>query len=131
MTIEKLIARLSEMDERSTVRFDFGMFACGYRSYRGDYSEMAIAYTDDAAAATLFTAGGLVNMLRNSIGAVHTGYKGGQYEMYGWTEVHAANWGETPGICIVGVQQSGTDVVLLTTHGGELWTPGMPIGGRL
>ena len=56
-------------------------------SSRWDYSELAVEPAENV------TVQSMIDCLQASIGQTFEGYKGGEYEMSEWTQVHIADYG--------------------------------------
>jgi hypothetical protein len=85
MRLENLISYLEALDPKQKVSFGFN---CPH-SYRGDYSELAFEPCKDT------TVGNMLGIAKDSLGKEFIGYKGGDFEMGGYTRVYLANYGDT------------------------------------
>lgn len=115
MRLAQLTLALGYEIPESTVHFAFGyFFPTDLSSYRGDYSQLAVNYTDSDAARDLFarrmenvdngnwgdrpppvlqepkTVEWWMKRLAEAQGEKFEGYKGGQYKMHTHTKVYAA-----------------------------------------
>lgn len=116
MTLGELMAALERKDEKKEVIFDFVYFRPDgtLRSYRGDYSELSLGYTNMFEPKKQIKVGDLLAKLLDAVGKTFTGYKGGEFTMGTETPVWVANCGEAGGTGIVDVCDGGIDVVLKT-----------------
>ena len=115
MTLGELISALERKDEAKHVYFDFVYFAPdGVSSYRGDYSQLAITYSDGGA----MLVGDFLSILREANGKEFTGYKGGQYLMHSNTPLWVANNGEAGRTAVVDVNDLDGAVVISTAKLG-------------
>jgi hypothetical protein len=114
LNLGELIAALQRLDQCDEVRIDFAADHPGdLDSYRGYYEDLAIGYSHEEC-----TVGGLLQRLKNAVGEVFEGYKGGEYQMNKNTAVWVADYGST-GRAITGVRGSKSmDVILLITEAG-------------
>ncbi len=123
MRLGFLIRELAALDQNAMVHFR----ACGqisgvpdggnpgeFRSYRGYYDRLALGSGPRAK-----TVGELLGAARDAVGAPFDGYKGGEFTMDENTALYAANWGESYGDQIVGVEKRGRAVLLLVAHAEE------------
>lgn len=103
------------------VKFDFkNMCPTDFRSWRGIYREISIGY-DTGVTLTLDD---LIRDVKNAIGHIYTGYKGGEFTMSKNTPVWVANYGESgitdyngteyATVGIVDVKVEGEDIILVT-----------------
>ena len=58
-------------------------------SYRGYYEDLAFEPAENVTVAEM------LSEARLALGAIFTGYKGGEFKMEGWTAVWLANYGQT------------------------------------
>lgn len=114
-TIERLIDELDDVPAETVVVTDvMGLdgkvtYPGEPHSYRGYYERLALEPSNREA-----TAGELRKILADTIGDVFEGYKGGDYEMAGWTLVHIAAYGSTgPYVC--GVSYNGENTLVVET----------------
>lgn len=116
LALGALIDLLAREDPKDKVYFDFGDFIPRkLDSYRGFYDQLALGYDDDHQAQ--MTVGELLGEMRQAVGRIYTGYKGGDYMMSRETPVWAANYGRAPSTGIVGVRRD-TWVILETVYIG-------------
>lgn len=85
MTLQDLIDRLEQEDPETVVPIGFH----NPHSYRGIYRELAFEPKKNV------TVGEMLDAAREAKGSSYTGYKGGAYEMSGYTPVHLAKRGFT------------------------------------
>lgn len=114
MTLGELISTLKRKDPEAGIAFDFVYFRPkGLHSYRGDYSQLAIGYTNEGECKV----GDLLKLLEDAVGNDFTGYKGGEFTMSERTSVWVANPSEAGRTAIVDVRDDGTTIRLVTeTH---------------
>lgn len=108
-----LIAALERQPPENLVRFDFcGIGPTGVNSYRGFYDHLAIGWEDHAPT----TVAGLLKTLREAVGQVYEGYKGGHYRMTRSTPVWVANYGQCDSTAIVAVDDIGYTTIIRTAR---------------
>jgi len=118
MNLGQIIDLLDGHEIEKKVWFDFANFApygprSGVlRSYRGHYEDLAIGYEAYAECRL----GDLVAELKDAVGKVFTGYKGGYYRMERDTTVWVARYNESGGTGIVGIAHSDDYRVILHTE---------------
>jgi len=103
-----MIRRLESVPNPETcvVRFDFGrVIPDGIDSWRGIYAELAVGYKI-AAPSEQLTVKDFLEVLRGANGETFQGYKGGDFTMDEYTEVHVDNYGEYTDTHIVGIALS-------------------------
>ena len=112
MRLGKLIDRLSEYPETHKVVFGYvgdceeeldGPFPNGLCSYRGHYDRLCIMPSNECP-----TVKELLNDLKSAVGAVFTGYKGGEYKMDRNSFVHVAPYGQINDFYIIGLEMDTT-----------------------
>lgn len=105
------------------VYFDFGQtYPVRLTSYRGSYSELAIAFghsghDDYGRVSEGFkrpTADTVLTWLREALTTEFYGYKGGDYRMDVDTPVWVAQWGESGYTAIMGVRDLAYEIVIDT-----------------
>lgn len=105
MILADLIERLKQADPDHVPAIGFN----NPHSYRGYYDELAF---EPAKGVTVRE---MLACAEGCLGHVFTGYKGGEYRMGPYTEVHLAKWGSSsPGALAVLL-----DVVLEPSHSQE------------
>ena len=125
LTLGELILKLeATATDQWPVIFDVApWFPTHAGSWRGSYRELALDWTDKGKPMSLSS---FLSMLRDCIGAVMTGYKGGDYLMGKTTPVWVANYGDSEGfgaeeeIGVIDVRLDASHVVLVTAP-CELW----------
>jgi hypothetical protein len=118
LTLGQLIDALEKRDQSEHVRFDFcGTFPGRIDSYRGYYEDLALGWLDYDYEKQPPTVAQLIESLKECVGRVFTGYKGGDYEMDRDTAMWVANYGRSDGTCITGV--TGEYGTIITTA----WEP--------
>jgi hypothetical protein len=112
MKLGELIATLKRKDQDAWIKFDFVHFTPeGIHSYRGDYSELAIGYTDNNQEVKVKD---VVAMLEGANGKTFIGYKGGEYDMHDNTLVWVAKHNEAGNTAVTDVVDAGWCIVLET-----------------
>ena len=96
MTLGKLIERLGALPAETPI------YLADPHSYRGYYCDLAFERPDHP-----ITAAEAIALCRRMMGAVLSGYKGGEYTMGANTPVWLAEWGCT-GSKIVSIHDDGT-----------------------
>jgi len=96
LTLGELILKLEAIpDKKLPVIFDGRKyFPTGIDSWRGSYCELAINYSTTS---VHMTVKGFLNLLRNTVGKILIGYKGGDFMMGKTTPVWVSNYGESWG----------------------------------
>jgi hypothetical protein len=109
----ELITLLKHRPHDDQVVFDFGGFIPrDAASYRGYYEQLAIGYDENWEQP--MTVADLLVLLRGTIGATFSGYKGGDYVMSASTPVWASKWGQCSRTAIVGLADCTWQTVLAT-----------------
>lgn len=108
----ELRARLEAMPQDKSVVFDDGNIPIDIDSYRGYYEHVAI---EPGSKNERTTVGDLLRMVKRAIGGTFRGYKGGEFEMTSFTPVWYSEWGRASGVGVVGIEDRGDTVVLLTS----------------
>jgi hypothetical protein len=83
MNLVDLITELARRDPRTVVKDGFG----SGHSDRGDYSNAAFKPVAET------TYGEMLRNAKALLGTHQTGWKGGEYMMGGWADVHIGEWG--------------------------------------
>ena len=84
MTLGEIIHYLERLDPSAVSK----VRVSNAHSYRGDYSQLAVEY-----AFTPQTARETLGVFQAALGTTQEGYKGGDFEMRPWVDVHLAKWG--------------------------------------
>lgn len=106
LTLGQIIDALEKAPPFARVMFDFCDLApTDVRSWRGDYSELALGWAD----LSELTAHVLLPRLKDSVGESFEGYKGGTYLMTRDTPVVVDNWGACSNTTIASVDVEGAD----------------------
>jgi hypothetical protein len=108
LTLGQAIERLDGCDQAGAVVFSDGGHPGEADSYRGYYSDLALAPNGN-----LRTVAELVAELRRALNATFEGYKGGDFVMGPNTPLWRAPYGST-GEAIVDLVTQGTTVTLVT-----------------
>lgn len=99
-TLGDLIRCLEQHKADKEVTFDFGyMKPTTLNSWRGDYSHIALGYSDDNFSGV--TVGQLLERCKDAVAKTFEGYKGGDYRMSEKTRLWVANYGEACNTAIV------------------------------
>jgi len=85
MTLRELIEFLENRDSTKVVRHGFN----GPHSYRGHYDQLAFRPAENV------TVREMLACAKEALGTMYTGYKGGEYIMYEYTDTWIAEWGHT------------------------------------
>jgi hypothetical protein len=97
-----LIALLEARPQDQGVSFDFcGLVPTSVDSYRGYYDHLAMGWSADGAPKVA----DLLGRLREALGAVFTGYKGGEFRMDADTPMWVANYGRSDSTAIIGISE--------------------------
>lgn len=121
LTIEEIVEQLkkrifTDKDKRMPVFFDFGDFRPGrINSWRGDYEQLAMDYTDDGE----IEAWVLIETLENAIGKSMAGYKGGEFIIEPSTLVWVAKPGDVGHTAVVGILEDEGRIFIMTAFREE------------
>lgn len=85
MYLKDLIAKLETADPSKICCKGFN----NPHSWRGSYDELAFEPAENV------TVGEMLRDARAAIDATYSGYKGGEFTMREWTEVHVSNYGSS------------------------------------
>jgi hypothetical protein len=100
-------------DKDQHLRFDFAhVTPLCLTSFRGYYEDLAIEFSD--APREYVTVAEFLTTLKEAVGKVYTGYKGGDYKMTRNTRIWVANYSHTSNTTIIGVRPCDYMVVLHT-----------------
>lgn len=114
LTLGELIDEISLAEPAATVQFDFCyLVPTTVKSYRGYYDHLAIGWSDNGELPSVLE---VLNNLREAVGEVFVGYKGGEYRMGLHTPVWVANYGETGSAAIDWIDRNGSQVIIHTKH---------------
>jgi hypothetical protein len=83
MELHELITELEKIDKNKTVADGFG----SGMSWRGNYCEAAFEPVAET------TIGLMLEQAKALLGSTQTGYKGGEFEMHQYVDVHIAEYG--------------------------------------
>ena len=106
LTLDKAIDACEGLT--GNVTFSHGGSPTEPHSYRGYYSDLSFETTNEVVSVERFLDG-----LKNCVGRIFEGYKGGDFTMKGSTPLWAASYGCT-GLAIVEAKPLGNDLVLVT-----------------
>lgn len=104
MTLDELITALEAEDPDRVLPLGFS----NPHSWRGAYSELAFEPTANV------TVGAMLADARSAHGATYQGWKGGEYEMSGWTDCHLDEEGRSVG------EEIGPVLLTLLLAAGQL-----------
>lgn len=113
-TVGELIQGLEKFDQNELLAFCPGLYPEGFWSYRGYYEDLAIGVTTYPV-----KLGDWLESLKNQIGKVHCGWKGGEYVVDEETALWFAVDKSMTGPAITGVIQEDGYVKLCMPH--EYW----------
>jgi hypothetical protein len=108
VTLGEMKALLESCDQTLPVRFECGGCPGDYMSYRGYYDMIAVDHGDTCTVAEFLA------KTTEAIGKEFTGYKGGEFIMTKHTPVWVAEYGQSGGIGIVGIERTADAVILKT-----------------
>jgi hypothetical protein len=123
LTLNEVIEKLESLEltyeahddttQDKSIRFDF----CYKRptevsSWRGSYSEPCLGFTD----LTSITAKELLAELKDSIGRVVTGYKGGEFVLRGESYLWVDQYNSSSTTGIFGLEDLGYELIIRTTY---------------
>lgn len=109
ITLGELAARIESVPADTLVVFDGGGSPGHLSSYRGYYEFIAIEPNGEPR-----TAGDFLQEIRDAIGRVFTGYKGGDYTMTKMTPVWVSAYGHASGLGLIGAAMVNGQLVLQT-----------------
>ena len=117
--LEKLLPKQEEIKREygheAYVVFDFEyLFPIGIDSWRGSYDELALEFACDNSKKNEMELTSFLEMLKETVGAVLTGYKGGEYKMTEDTPVWVSNYGHSANTAVVGVIDNDFEIILET-----------------
>jgi hypothetical protein len=122
ITLGALIDLLAAREQDQTVRFDFGYIApTGVSSYRGYYDHLAIEYADERDVKVA----DFLAQLREAVGSVYIGWKGGDFRMTRNTPLWVANPGNSGGTCVLGLHDECKYQTIIATGYCEDWEGNM------
>lgn len=122
ITIGELISLLEKRPADHWVCFDFGGFEpTSIDSYRGFYNQPALGFTGamnyaDETGADRLTVGELLTRLREAVGHVYEGWKGGDFMMREYSPLWVANPGRSTGTAIIGLAECDFQTVIATAY---------------
>lgn len=113
LLLGELILKVEAVKDKGLkVFFDFSnAHPAGLRSWRGSYEELAIEYEVDGNPLTVEI---FLQQLKDAVGSVFQGYKGGDFRMGKNTPVWAANYGDSGNAGVVDVAEEQNKVILKT-----------------
>lgn len=113
LTLGEFISLLEVQDQEKCIKYDFVHFDPGeFDSWRGDYGYLALGYDNGEGEGKVVK--DILEMAKDAVGRVYNGWKGGEYRMTKETPLRCANPGESGDTAIVGVQDKGWVVVIMT-----------------
>jgi len=108
---EEIVKNIPSEENSTWLSFEFGSLGVTCMdSYRGYYDELALGYGDDGVSIREF-----LKILKNALGKVYTGYKGGDYEMHKDTPIWAANYGRTGYTKVIGIEKENDYTFIIRT----------------
>lgn len=120
LTLGEIILKLEAVNpkrkngEDKTIIYDFAYFLPTHlMSWRGSYCELAIGYSDKEPGKTVNE---FLKDLKEAIGKIYSGYKGGDYMMGKTTPIWVANYGESCETAIVNIKDGQYMVILETQY---------------
>lgn len=115
LSLGEIIAKLEGINDKSLrVYFAFeDAMPTHFDSWRGSYEELALSFKFEGDAQTVED---LLQKCREAVGAIYTGYKGGDFTMGRNTPVWVANYGNSGNTGIVDVFQTEYMVILKTGY---------------
>lgn len=103
MTLGQLIDTLERHPPDNILSIEpLGLIPSYLDSYRGDYCDLSIGFTDDMEPRVLVVE--FLPKLKAAVGAIFTGYKGGEYVMSADTPIWIAQYGKC-GLPVTSVEQ--------------------------
>lgn len=119
ITVGEFIDFLEKVDPEHSVKYDFGyMVPTTIDSWRGIYAELALGYAHSKTVDDIPKVAQLLTSLKECIGKVYQGYKGGHFQMGRTTPLWVDNWGEYSQTVISKVVQEYSTVVIRTKYKG-------------
>lgn len=112
--------RIANGREEAQVYYDFEyLFPTAINSWRGAYDELALDFVmsdyriggPEPMKVTAFLA-----LMKQTVGEVFTGYKGGYYRMSKDTPVWVANYGNSGNTAVIDIVDEGYKVVIMTGY---------------
>lgn len=119
LTLGELILKFEAVKDKSLpVIFDDTYHPIGIGSWRGSYCELAIEYGKDE---PRMTAKRFLQKLHDLIGAILTGYKGGEFVMGKITPIWVANYGNSCGFtgvyqAVIDLEESTKGIIIKTKY---------------
>jgi len=115
LSLGELIEKLERVEDKSlSVTFDFCYLpVSGLNSWRGDYAELAVGYTEYGLVG--LTVEAFLTECKAAVGKRFEGYKGGTYLMDTDTPIWVANWGDSSDTCVVDLRITQYGNVQLVT----------------
>ena len=115
-TLGNLINGIKQAPDDADVMFDFAhTIPDGVRSWRGDYSQLAIGWKPQQAG-DFPNAKLMSEILEMANGNTYEGYKGGDFKMDLSTPIWIDNYGEYTSTAIVGLQLHGDSRLIIQTN---------------
>lgn len=114
MKLGEIIDALKALPSDAHLQFDFGgLTPIGLCSYRGDYSDLAVQYSDGASGCTV---GKALEIFESGVMKHFTGWKGGEFLMTRNTIVWVAQNGDTSGTVITKIERDNDRDWLVIIH---------------
>ena len=112
-TLGDIIDWLGQLPLEDEVIFDFcGASPISLDSSRGDYSELALAFSFDQKT----TVGQMLEWCKAAVGSTFMGYKGGHYTMDRHTQVWVDQYGKWTGTAIKSLEREGHGYGVIRTE---------------
>jgi len=118
LKMEAILAKTPERNSELLVWYDFEyLFPNKIDSWRGSYSELALNFAghSDADGKPL-NSKQFHELLTNAVGAIFTGYKGGDFIMSKHTPVWVSNYGNAANTAVIDIIDAGYKVVIMTAY---------------
>jgi hypothetical protein len=107
---------IEKYGKEASVKYDFGRLSPTYvSSWRGDYRELALDYVGTNNKKPL-TISMFYEMLKDAIGKIFTGYKGGDFLMGKNTPVWVSNYGESTCTAVIDILDEEHTVIIVTAY---------------
>lgn len=116
MTLGEIIEKLEQCDQTKSTGYDFcGMCIDGIHSWRGNYADLAIGFSEPTGASgNRMTVSQVLQMFKEAVGKTYEGYKGGKFIMDLNTEVWVDNYGRFTETGLKDIVESEYTVTFIT-----------------
>lgn len=113
--LENLISEKNKDYTKVRVVFDFEHFyPTKFDSWRGSYDELALNFVNFSSDKPTLSVIEFLNMCKDVIRKVFTGYKGGEYMMDETTPIWVANYGNSGNTALIDILDNDHEIVLIT-----------------